>query len=517
MKSRILIRNKITLIALTGFILGSIFFSGSRKIIYLTSTDRFCASCHVHPQTHTSWKLSTHFDNPSGIKVHCVECHLPPQGEGYVKAKALTGIIDLYGKLFKDSSEFNWEEKSLPEYAVNHTFEISCKKCHQNLFPLTLTKEGDEAHLYYTDHDDKLHCINCHLQVGHYSENAVHAKNVSFGTEVKEKEVIFTKPAKIEKFEDFTEYIPGTSVKFDMVAIPGGTFQMGSSPDQKAGHPNERPVRQTELSPFFIAKTEVTWNEYLSFYYATAAEGRTSGQNKKQNSDPDAITGATPPWGAPDQGWGMGKLPAITMTYHAAETYCKWLSKVTGKKYRLPTEAEWEYACRGETTGSYFFEGKPKDFRGKGVFGKIFSKNRDEIYQYINFIGSGIGKTIESGEVKSNPFGLQNMPGNIAEFCLDWYAPDAYEQYNNDTLINPGGPEKGTEHVIRGGSFKSTAENVRCASRNYTKTDKWLLTDPQMPKSIWWYSDCNHVGFRVICEGKAKGKAKAKAKAKDEE
>jgi len=127
------------------------------------------------------------------------------------------------------------------------------------------------------------------------------------------------------------------------------------------------------------------------------------------------------------------------MTYHAAETYCKWLSKVTGKKYRLPTEAEWEYACRGETTGSYFFEGKPKDFKKKGVFGKIFSKNSDEIYQYINFIGSKIGKTIESGEVKANPFGLQNMAGNIAEFCLDWYAPDAYKQYKKDTLINPTG------------------------------------------------------------------------------
>ena len=101
------------------------------------------------------------------------------------------------------------------------------------------------------------------------------------------------------------------------------------------------------------------------------------------------------------------------------------------------------------------------------------------------------------------------MAGNIAEFCLDWYAPNSYEQNNKDTLINPGGPEKGTEHVIRGGSFKSRAENVRCASRDYTKTDKWLMTDPQMPKSIWWYSDCNHVGFRVVCEGKAKEKAKA--------
>ena len=506
MKNQIRIWNRTTFIALSGFLLGSIFILGSRKVIYLTSTDRFCASCHVHPQAHSSWKLSTHFDNPSGINVHCVDCHLPPENQGYFKEKTITGIRDLYGKIFKDSSEFNWEEKSLPEYAINHTYEISCKECHQNLFPLELTKEGDEAHLYYTKHDDELHCINCHLQVGHYSKNAIHAKNVSFGSVTKHEEIIFTHPARIEKFENFTEYIPRSNVKFDMVAIPGGTFQIGSDSDQKAGQPNERPVRIVKLSPFFIAKTEVSWDEYLSFYIATASEGRTTDQSKKQSNDPDAITGATPPWGAPDQGWGTGTRPAITMTYHAVETYCKWLSKVTGKKYRLPTEAEWEYACRGGTTSSYFFEGESKDFKKKGILGKIFSKNSDEIYQFINFKGSEIGKTIESGEVKSNPFGLQNMPGNVSEFCFDWYAPNAYEQYNKDTLINPCGPEKGTEHVIRGGSFKSTAEDVRCASRDYTKTDKWLMTDPQMPKSIWWYSDCNNVGFRVVCEIEAEVK-----------
>jgi len=450
MKSKKRFWNKTIFVAFIGFILGSIFISGSRKVIHLTSTDRFCASCHIHPQAHSSWKLSTHFDNPSGINVHCVDCHLPPEDHGYLKEKAITGIRDLYGKLFKDSSEFNWEQKSLPEYAINHTYEISCKKCHQNLFPLQLSKDGDEAHLYYSEHENELHCINCHLQVGHYSKDAIHAKNVSFGSVTTKNEITFTHPAIVDKFENFTEYIPGTSVKFDM--------------------------------------------------NATASEGRTTDQSKKQSNDPDAITGATPPWGAPDQGWGTGTRPAITMTYHAAETYCKWLSKVTGKKYRLPTDAEWEYACRGETTGSYFFEGEPKDFRKNGGFGKIFSKNSDKIYQYINFIGSEIGKTIEPGEVKANPFGLKNMPGNIAEFCLDWYAPNAYEQYKRDTLFNPTGPEKGTEHVIRGGSFKSSAENVRNASRDYTKTDKWLMTDPQMPKSIWWYSDCNHVGFRVICE-----------------
>jgi formylglycine-generating enzyme len=100
-------------------------------------------------------------------------------------------------------------------------------------------------------------------------------------------------------------------------------------------------------------------------------------------------------------------------------------------------------------------------------------------------------------EVKDNPFGLKNMSGNVAEFCLDYYVPDAYK--TDSVRINPTGPGIGKEHVIRGGSFKSDARDVRSAARDFTRTQAWLVTDPQMPKSIWWYSDCIDVGFRVVC------------------
>jgi formylglycine-generating enzyme required for sulfatase activity len=100
--------------------------------------------------------------------------------------------------------------------------------------------------------------------------------------------------------------------------------------------------------------------------------------------------------------------------------------------------------------------------------------------------------------VKGNPFGLKNMAGNVAEFCSDFYSADYYK---TDSLrVNPKGPLKGQEHVIRGGSFKSSAKDVRSAARDFTKTKAWLVTDPQIPKSIWWYSDCIDVGFRVVCE-----------------
>jgi len=106
--------------------------------------------------------------------------------------------------------------------------------------------------------------------------------------------------------------------------------------------------------------------------------------------------------------------------------------------------------------------------------------------------------TAEPSTVKANPFDLKNMTGNVAEFCSDFYSEDYYK---TDSLrTNPKGPAGGQEHVIRGGSFKSDARNVRSAARDYTRTKEWLVTDPQMPKSIWWYSDCIDVGFRVVCE-----------------
>ena len=117
-----------------------------------------------------------------------------------------------------------------------------------------------------------------------------------------------------------------------------------------------------------------------------------------------------------------------------------------------------------------------------------------------------MAKTQLPKAVKPNPFGLKNMLGNVAEFCSDWYSPDAYTNLT-DGAKDPKGPASGTERVIRGGSFKSDPTEVRCAARDYTQDVAWMKTDPQIPKSIWWYSDCNMVGFRVVCEvDKSSGK-----------
>ena len=485
---------------LSGMLITALLIFLGNKAVVKTSTDEYCASCHVHPHSSQSWKRSTHVDNPRGIKVHCVDCHLPPHGEGYLIEKAKTGIRDLWSNTFKDSASFNWEEKSQIEYAKHHSFEASCIHCHQNNYPLGLTTEGREAHLYYEKQEGKLHCINCHITVGHYDPDRLHAQNTNFGiTEVVETE-IYTEPGVMNGFNNFTEYVPGSNVSFEMLAIPGGSFQMGSPEDEPFRNEDEGPTVEVSINSFFMAKIEVTWDEYLAFFKQTGSLIKTTDTYSMDQGEVDGISGPTPPYGAPDQGWGKGKLPAITMTHHAAEVYCQWLSEITEKPYRLPTEAEWEYAARGGTSTPYFFDGDPRRYVNKGIRNKLFGVDTTGINSFITYNENSRARSAGPDQVIENPFGLVNMLGNVAELCADWYAEDAYAQYPEGIQVNPAGPSSGEERVVRGGSYREDAAHVRSASRGFTESEAWMNTDPQIPKSVWWYSDCFHVGFRVVCE-----------------
>ncbi|MBN2410931.1 SUMF1/EgtB/PvdO family nonheme iron enzyme [candidate division KSB1 bacterium] len=491
-------KKKIFIGILAGIVLTVLFNVG----IKYSSSDKFCESCHVHPHSTLSWKKSGHFDNKSGVTVHCIECHLPPSGNyKYYTEKARLGAQDAYGKLFKDISKINWDEKSTLNHAGSYTYDESCIHCHENLFPIGLSKKGEDAHLYYTRKTDEILCINCHLYTGHYSENA--RQEFDFGQKPTEAKIIYKKPATVTEFENYTEYIPNSSVKFDMIAIPGGTFTMGSPDKEPLRNYDEGPQIRVDISPFWMGKVEVTWDEFEAFYAQTHVEGRTDTQIQlvSTDSDVDAVTGPTPPYGNPGQGFGKGDRPAITMTHYTAEFYCQWLSDVTGKKYRLPTEAEWEYACRAGTEGAYFFDGNPKKFTRHSFWNRMFGPDTATINSYIIYKENSMAKTQPFSSTKPNPFGLYNMLGNVKEFCRDWYAPNIYMTYHNQGSIkDPAGPESGKEHVIRGGSFNSDAAYVRSAARDYTQYNKWMRTDPQMPKSLWWYSDVVDVGFRVVCE-----------------
>jgi len=186
------------------------------------------------------------------------------------------------------------------------------------------------------------------------------------------------------------------------------------------------------------------------------------------------------------------------MTHYAAETFCQWLSKVTGKKYRLPTEAEWEYAARGGTETPYFFGGNPKDFSNLGFWRKFSNASTKDISSYVIYVNNSKNRTQEPEAVKANPFGLKNMLGNVWEYCADKYDSTAYVKAGGNS-VNPLVTE-GKEYVVRGGNYASDASDVRCAARSHTLNDDWLKTDPQQPKSIWWYSDIRGIGFRIVCE-----------------
>lgn len=497
-------KRKILVWFMPGLISGMAIIVGAGKALTSTSTNSYCISCHIHPAADASWKRSVHYETRSGYKTSCVECHLPPKGHGYIWEKAKTGLRDLWSFWTKDSASFDWQGKMSLDYARSYSYEASCIKCHENLFPIKLTKAGEDAHLYYRQQKKtpELHCINCHLNAGHYIEGYTHGSNKTFGNTASAPREKFKEPVKVTDFSSFTEQIPNSSVSFRMVAIPGGKFKMGSLESEPFRKADEGPVRDVEIKPFFMAEVEVSWDEYLAFYTQTAGEGRSSDSegSRKKAASTDAISGATPPYGQPDQGWGMGTRPAIGFSYHAAETYCKWLSKVSGKTYRLPTEAEWEYACRGGTETPYFFPGDPKKFLKTGIRAKLSKNDTAVINTYVIYKGNSPSKTQTPDRVKPNPFGLKNMLGNVAEFCSDWYQADILSIYPDGTVVNPTGPESGAEHVIRGGTFMDNAGHVRSASRDYTRTSDWLKTDPQMPKSIWWYSDCFYVGFRVVCE-----------------
>ena len=484
------------------FLAGIAAASLGHSVIGYTSGNEFCESCHVHPHATISWKQGPHYDTASGFIANCADCHLPPpDSAGYLLEKTKAGVRDVYGKLFKDVETINWAEKARRDEAVKHVFKSACLNCHQNLFPRGLSKKGQDAHLHYSQKSAQLRCLNCHLDVGHFRRERQEA--MAMETSVTENTMIFTKPAVVTSFADYSETVPGSPVQFDMVAIPGGTFTMGSDPSAPHHQSDEGPGVTVEIKSFWMGKAEVSWREYEFFYKQTGGEGRSGDQvrSAEKSGGVYALTGPTPPYGNPDQGWGRRDRPAITMTHFAAQKYCEWLSAVTGKKYRLPTEAEWEYASRGNTEGSYFFAGDPGDIQPEGFWSSFSSGDTSAINRYVVSALNSDGQTKPPSAVEPNPFGLLNMLGNVREFCADWYSENTYAAYaENEVTVNPTGPAEGENYVVRGGSYKSSAAELRIARRDYTRKAAWQMTDPQIPKSLWWYSDCNDVGFRVVCE-----------------
>lgn len=245
--------------------------------------------------------------------------------------------------------------------------------------------------------------------------------------------VVNAQEAELDPYE---EEIEETLDGIEMVPIPSGSIVVET----------EEGSERVDVGPFWISSTEITWDVFD--VYAFDSGGSDEG-------DPDeVILRPSKPYGAPDRGFGHRGYAAISMTYLVAEEFAEWLSETTGKKYRVPTEAEWEYACRA---------GRDEDIP------------EEALEQRAWYWDNAFDETHPVGELEPNAFGLHDMLGNAAEWCTGLDG----------------------EPLACGGSFVNAADEVGCSAR-MTPSPKWQETDPQIPKSRFWLTDGPFMGFRII-------------------
>lgn len=287
------------------------------------------------------------------------------------------------------------------------------------------------------------------------------------------------------EMKPYTEVVEHTEAKIEMVPIKGGEFLMGSPDSEEGRNEDEGPQHKVKVSPFWMGKYEITWDVYEVWMFDLDIQRRElkglAKNLRDELSEEYQISQPTSPY--TDMSFGMGKKghPAICMTQFAARTFCEWLSQKTGRYYRLPTEAEWEYACRAGTTTRW-------------SFGDDASK-LDEYAWYFDNAGEKYHKV---GQKKPNPWGLYDMHGNVAEWVLDEYSTDFYKKASAGLLTDPLCiPKTEYPQVVRGGSWDADADQTRSAARDKS-TPEWKRQDPQVPKSIWYHTDATFVGFRIV-------------------
>ncbi len=250
--------------------------------------------------------------------------------------------------------------------------------------------------------------------------------------------------------QSFSEYLGG-AVKLEMVEIPGGTFLMGSPDKEKERFNDEGPQHRVTVSSFWMGKHAVTQAQWRSV-------ARLEKVRIELNPDPSYFKGAD--------------LPVENVSWEEAVEFCERLKKKSGKDYRLPTEAEWEYACRAGAITPFAF--------GETIITQIV--NCDGAVPYAS-APEGIlrRKTTPVGSLGvANGFGLFDMHGNVWEWCQDWYEP-----YSSTEAINPQGPDNGQRRARRGGAWLDRARYCRSAVRSSNAPD---------------YRDFK-VGFRVVASG----------------
>lgn len=298
----------------------------------------------------------------------------------------------------------------------------------------------------------------------------------------------------------YDETIPGTSVTFRMIPVPGGTVRMGSPEAEADRSADEGPQVEVRVEPFWMGRCEVSWAEYKR--YMAAFELFKAMRAAKirpitPDNEADAVTAPSALYD-PTTTFTNGEddtLPAVTMTQFAARQYTKWLSGLTGRFYRLPAESEWEHACRAGTTTAWNSGDDVEDLDDSAWF----VDNSDEAPHPV-------------GQKAANAWGLHDMHGNVAEWCIDELVAGGYGR--QAALPQPVSvadsitwPQKLYPRVLRGGAYYDESAQCRSAARRGsrdaggTREDPdWKDIDPNLPKSPWWYTEepALGVGMRLV-------------------
>lgn len=278
--------------------------------------------------------------------------------------------------------------------------------------------------------------------------------------------------AQEKTFEVYEQLIPGSSVKFKMIPVKEGSFTMGSPVTERGRDSDEGPQRNFRISSFWIGAYEVTHDEFDLFYKDATIS---------QDAETDAITRPSPQY--IDLSWDMGReggYPVNSMQQKTALMYCRWLYKKTGVFYRLPTEAEWEYACRAGSPSRYFFGDDEKKLEQYAWY----KKNSRKTYHKV-------------GKLQPNAWGLYDMLGNVSEWVLDQYDENFFTKMKDIKADPVSKPISRYPRILKGGSYNDEAIDLRCA--NKTKSlPEWNRRDPQIPKSPWWLTDAPFAGFRLV-------------------
>jgi len=230
----------------------------------------------------------------------------------------------------------------------------------------------------------------------------------------------------------------------ETVLVPAGSFLMGSTEDNQRASDNERPQHPVDLDAFRIGRYPVTNAQYTRFLeekgYENQAYWTEAGWAWREGE------GSTQPRFWENSQWNQPNSPVVGVSWYEAVAYCRWLSEVVGRKFRLPTEAEWEKAARGE-------------------HGREWPWGNEFDSQKANTRESGPGRTTPVGQYSpdgDSPYGAADMAGNVWEWCQDWFAEDNYQRSPSE---NPPGPETGNFRVLRGGSWYDDQDGARCAFR----------------------------------------------------